>query len=402
MSRLMFKLRSYNPNRHNQPHRNSAHIMYIATRKGVALNEGMGHGLFGKFDGMENMSDITDIKGAASYVKEKSFKKTNMYRAIISFTEEDATMLGLDKCEEWEKLVNSKITYIASEIGIKAQNLEWCSAVHMEQGHPHLHVVFWDKDQKVKDYFIEKEISNNIRKKLIKDIFSEQLQELYSENEDIKKNTGKSFFSDFSDLVDNMSDKDFVRIKRKFAVNDKNIFDKKLMYNKFSDKFTADIADDLFKLAKNVPKKGRLSYAYMPSDTKKEIDALVNKIIHGNKDLKRSAYKYFSNSADIVLFYTDSAEVKSEAAQKAYDDMIKRLGNKVLDVVKEINSRENELLKQEYKRDMVLSLLTEMFFVLGQYENQTDAKLHTLKNGELSKQAKIDLAKQMESKGIDW
>ena len=55
--------------------------------------------------------------------------------------------------------------------GIKRENLQWAAAVHGEKSHPHIHVVFWDKSVRVKNPFTPPQITNAIRKQMIKDTF---------------------------------------------------------------------------------------------------------------------------------------------------------------------------------------------------------------------------------------
>jgi hypothetical protein len=402
VSKLIFKLRSYNPANYQQGKKNAAHIRYIATRPGVSYNEGARHGLFGKFGEMPEAANIVSLKNAVNYIREKSARKTNMYRAVISFKAEDAAMLGLTERAEWEKLIKAKIGCIASEIGIKAQNLEWCAAVHNDRGHPHLHAVFWDKNQQIKDYFVPPEKAGGIRKQLLKDIFAEQLNEVYAEKEEIKREIGQSpFFGEFENFLNNMDGKEFSRVKQGLTANDRALAPRKIQ-GKTAESFLIDVFGDLLKLSESMPKSGRLSYGFMPSETKAEIDALVLKIMAGNKDLSRAIGKYLDNAVKIAEFYASNPETLKQAEEKAREDIMKKLGNKVLAAVKGIKEREREIQTAEHKRDMSFTLVQEIFFMLSQYEQQNSARLNVLQNGELSKQAKVETAKRMESKGLDW
>ena len=55
-----------------------------------------------------------------------------------------------------------------------------------------------------------------------------------------------------------------------------------------------------------------------------------------------------------------------------------------------------------YKNEIASDLITQIAFAISRAGKSNDAKVSTLKTDELSKQAKVELAKKLESKGIDW
>ncbi|HEX2986164.1 MAG TPA: hypothetical protein VHO71_05045 [Caproiciproducens sp.] len=69
------------------------------------------------------------------------------------------------------------IMTLAQKNGIRTENLSWVAAHHNGRGHPHLHVVFWDKNQKLMKNYVSPKIPNSIRIQLIKDTFPEKIAE---------------------------------------------------------------------------------------------------------------------------------------------------------------------------------------------------------------------------------
>lgn len=144
----MYKQRFRNPNYRKTPKCNYAHIGYIATRPGASKNEGMRHGLFGKLS-PGKLTEFETWQEAAREIRELSYRRVNIFRGIISFSPETADELKLNGHTVWEEYIERHIMTLAQKNGIRAENLSWVAAHHNERSHPHLHVVFWDKNQKL-------------------------------------------------------------------------------------------------------------------------------------------------------------------------------------------------------------------------------------------------------------
>lgn len=157
MSILIYKQRHRHPNYKKTPKGNYAHIGYIATRPGAVKNEGMRHGLFGKLEpGV--VKEFDTWQEAARLVRELSYRRVNMYRGIISFSPETAAELGLSDHKAWEDYIDRHILTLAKFNGIRVQDLQWVAAHHNEKGHPHIHVVFWNKHQRTMVPFVHPSI----------------------------------------------------------------------------------------------------------------------------------------------------------------------------------------------------------------------------------------------------
>jgi hypothetical protein len=84
--------------------------------------------------------------------------------------------------------------------------------------------------------------------------------------------------------------------------------------------------------------------------------------------------------------------------------MISRLGNTVLRSIKKVKQTQREHGREAWRREMIESMITEFFGILARAANAENNKLtHAIRSGELSRQAKKELAIKLENaSGYDW
>ena len=235
MAKVISKLRAYSPNKKDTPTGNIKHLYYIATRKNAVINE-HGSSIFGYYNYSSLKPDIQK-KEVAKYIKAISEEKNNVYRGIISLKEEDAIRLGYTTRKQWETMIQKNIQEIAKVMNIPFSRLEYCGVVHLKKGNPHLHYMFWDRNQKINRCYISEYQQNRIRDIITKGIYKEELQELYNERDTIK-NDLKS-----RDLVEEMK-----------AINIENC-DSKIPYTKIENKDRKKLIADFKRIAKLLPMK---------------------------------------------------------------------------------------------------------------------------------------------------
>lgn len=227
---LMSKIRCYNPNKSHSALKNLNYIIYIGTRPGVDLTDVQldeitalteeniiqeepsansqyiyyiakrqnSQGLFGNF----KFNNITEV---AHEVRNVTDAGVNVYRGIVSLSEEDALELGYNKKENWVNYMNSVMNDIGDRFGIPLTSLKWCAAVHMEHGHPHCHYTFWRTDGKVMSSYIHVSKQNEIREFLSKEMFKAEREMLIS-----KKNKYRDATVDAAHTFMNNLDMDFI------------------------------------------------------------------------------------------------------------------------------------------------------------------------------------------------
>jgi len=242
MAKVISKLRAYSPNKKDTPTGNIKHLYYIATRKNAVSNE---HGscIFGYYN-YKNLDPDIQKKEVARYIKSISQAKNNVYRGIISLREDDAIKLGYDNRKQWEIMIKKNIQEIAKVMNIPFSRLEYCGVVHLKKGNPHLHYMFWDREQKINKCYISIYQQNRIRDIITKGIYNEELQELYKQRDDIK-NDLKS-----RDLIEEMK-----------AINIENC-NSKIPYTKIENKDRKNLIADFKRIAKLLPKKRKISLCF--------------------------------------------------------------------------------------------------------------------------------------------
>jgi hypothetical protein len=319
--------------------------------------------------------------------------------------------LGYDEPSMWRELVRTRLPDMCEKIGIPIQNLAYTAAIHRDKGHPHCHILFWDKAQDVKkEAFVKPEISGAIRGGLIKYVFGAETSELQAVKNEARKaaleNMG-GFFGGFVTAFADMTPEEYGAAAERLG-REGDLADGRLIYSRFNTAVMRELAADLLRLADNVPKTGRLGYKLMPPAVKDEIRAFLEKVLASNADCDREFKKYVRAAMKLSAYYTDKPETHDRAGKTAYDDMTARLGNVVLKAIKKLNrqarSKDWEVKRETFQRQMIESMVVEIFGMLARAACAEERKLNAAyRAGELSKQAKKELAMRLEnSSGYDW
>ncbi len=264
MSKVISKLRCYNPSKLDSTRGNIGHLYYISRRSNALLYDNKT--VFGRI-GNSDLTDL-DLKDIGRHIADKSNNKTNIYRGIISLKEEDALELGYDKVSEWESLMKEKVYDIAGVVNIDMPNAEWIAVVHLKKGNPHLHYMMWDKEQQINRYYISLYQQNTIREILTKHIFENELSKYYE-----IKNETKNKLRDRT-------------IALELKAFNESVCKGKLGYLNIDNQELKEIRNKLYKILEELPKTGSLKYAYMSENIKKDIDEFMEFVIDKNTDLK--------------------------------------------------------------------------------------------------------------------
>ena len=142
------------------------YVSYIAQRPRA---ERLGaHGLFnGTGDALE-LSKIAE---------EVANHPGNVWLPIISLRREDAARLGYDNARQWQALLSNYAPQIADTMNIPWEQFRWYASYHDEGAHPHVHMVCYSADGR--SGFLDKEGIARIKSGLAKNIFRQELTEIY-------------------------------------------------------------------------------------------------------------------------------------------------------------------------------------------------------------------------------
>lgn len=406
MSILIYKQRHEHPNKKKSAKNNYAYVRYIATRPRVLKNEGMSHGLFGKLE-VGEMKEFQDWKEIANLVYAQSKEKKIFYRGIISFLEETANELGLVDGESWKRYMEKHIGTIAEKNKIKRENFAYVCSVHEEQAHPHIHIVFWDQSDGIRNAFTSPKIPNAIRLELIKHTFQEQILN-YAKEKDLAVKSMRSMTNEivegFSKELGKMRGKEYKKMRMYYG-----IAEQELAYDfHFTDQLLNMVADHILRIHKIIPKNGRIAYQFVPEDVKEEVNKFVRILIGKKKEIKELVDTYVETKMKIISLYESKEEVLASKKEKYQKEAEKIIANRVLSMVKHLNrmdyeekGKEYALAKREYQVTQflyaVIDLLERNKHRAGlMYEEQFEA------TKDLSKEARKELYLKYQDKGYEY
>lgn len=418
MKNVVFKLKFNHPNKSKTPKLNVNHFKYICKRPGAVHNKGQDFCCFGKLSelGYNKFGNINDFSKVCSYIKEKSKNKTTFYKGIISLKEDDALEKGFDSRKRWEEMIKNNVNKIAKQMGVKVEDFDYVCSVHMEEGHPHMHFMAWDKNQEILREEIGFKNIFNIRKSLTNYIFKEELQPLFDEKNKSNKNY-KDFLKEALKEIDplfEMTDEEFKEYSKELKSLDIDLNKGKIFNNKIDDKFINEIIKDIYLLLKDLPKKSRLNYAFMPKNVKNELDVISKKILASNIDIRRNFSNYVQSAKQITEFTTKNDKYINSSVNCAEDELLSFTGNQILNICKKIKQREFDIKKvdfektkkeieeeqKNFEKEQILGLVSSLLNFMSKQESKNK---NMEKGKSESLQAKKDLVKKLETKAwIDW
>lgn len=306
------------------------YVDYIAHRPGV---EKLGsHGLF---------TDAGVPVVLSKVQEEVSNHSGNVWTDVISIRREDAARLGYDQAEAWQSLLRAKRNQMAEAMKIPPDQFKWYAAFHNEGHHPHVHLIAYATDAK-KGYVTEKGIEQ-MRACLAKEIFKQELYEIYSEQTIRRDKLLQSVNDTLKTLALQMNNHSYK--------------------NPNVDKMMRNLSEKLQNY------KGRKVYGYLPPAVK----ALVNQITDelGKDEVIQSYY---------ALWY----ELRSEVL-KTYTDQIE--SRPPLSAQKELKSIKNLIIQEAVKLGQMVSFVGNEGKILLTEENtgaqdSNEEKIRNLETGK--------------------
>lgn len=386
---------------------------YVATRPGVVNGETVAHGLFGRFDNMDKMDDIRDLGLALGYIENLAHSKKTIYNAVISMKEEDAAFKNMTNRTAWAEFVNNHINDISREMDINPRTMEWVAAVHMEKGHPHLHLMYWDTAQTIGKNFISAKQSNAIRHKLTNDLYHDELLEIRKEKDSHRKLTVDGIQgSDDSILKKAVKGYGSLTNMDIYKLAQSNVTKSKILNRHTANNNQQDLIEKLLDLKAQIKKeypKGALKYKYMPPKIKAALKQLTAEIISGNPDIAREYDKFIKSASEQAKLYGGKQTVDNYVA-KEKAKIFNQICNKILFSVKQMQFIEEKKLpsgqkqaeQEQYHYSMIgMNLMQSVLDVIAQNNNAQNSNSKTF-GKDLSKAEKKELAKEKKDSSIDW
>ena len=169
------------------------YIQYIANRP-HAQRIGA-HGLFTSADGPLTLSQVAEAV---------SSHPGTVWLPIISLRREDAARLGYDNAESWRNLLSSYAMEMAQGLKIPWEDFRWYAAFHNESHHPHIHMVCYSADPT--KGFLTKQGIADIKSGLAKEIFRNELTELYRQQTQHRDSLNQDAEAVMQELLRRMED----------------------------------------------------------------------------------------------------------------------------------------------------------------------------------------------------
>jgi hypothetical protein len=412
MSIIIYKQRFAPMKDRFTPVKNYLHIGYIAMRPRAMKNEDGVHGLFGYLTPTEPV-DKLPWQETARRIRQLSKQNVNIYRGIISLNRADADERGLITQQNWREYAEQHIHILAEKNKIDTANLGWCGAYHNEGDHPHLHIVFWDREQKIHKNYVSPKIPNDIRIALIKSTFADKIAALYEQKKLAKKNIGGGYEKavlDFDDYMKTMRAKNFKGAKSEFETYaDGKTVNITQYFN--SDEQLAAGAEKLFALRNAIPKGGRVAYKLLPPEAKALVDGLTDDLISDNTYLQTAIEQYIDTLCNLKRLYSslDDPDKLKEYRDKCHADARRQISQKIVKSVKSIISKEYEVKNAEYTAERKAYYTIELmrgildFFARGIVANSSEGvERHGKTYGDLSDRAMREWYLKNKDKGMEF
>lgn len=270
------------------------------------------NGLFGIING--KFSDSYSTVEMQKYVRKISTPHRNVFHSIFSFTPESAAEAGLNTLDDWENWVKYHISDIANGMNMKIENIEYLAAVHLKEGQPHVHIMWWDIQQQVLINKVDPLICDKIRIDAIRSTYRELFNEIYNKEEIMRRSMRKQI--------------------GEYTIQN--------VINGASDNYTSNIYAALYQIYRALPPKGQLKYKiinYTHPEVTQKLDELTHYIIDNNAIFKaqydeicelRFMYNQLLHSEESVY-----GNFQITSYMKQVNDKVEyAVGNEILRIIK--------------------------------------------------------------------
>lgn len=396
MSNLIFIFKAYNPNKRTTYFTHKNYTDYIANSKYVIRNPNTSHGLFGIVKEFPNIQNDDNLEPIINYIDELAKNKVPIYRGYISLREYDAERLGYYNQDKWKNLLENRLPSIAKKMNIKLEDLQYLGAVHIEEGHPHLQFFVWSKSPKI-NYFVKYKEINKLKNEFTNDVFREDLLPIYQEKDLAKKNiTSENYI--LNELKKVTSDEKMLKDLLKY---EQNFNQTRRIRTLLKEKDIRHIVDLLIDLKKDLKQTtGSIKYQYLMKypDIIEKVNNISNIIIDSSVQCQIEIEKYIKAKQKLLEFqYVDKVKLekaKEQTKQEAEKEIIKLIGNKILDIERKWLNAEHPYTYMKYNndsRDLLDRILTALYFQ-SQNQKKLNKNFEIKYKKQLSKQAKKEKA----------
>lgn len=266
---------------------------------------------------------------------EKAFSKKGdiFYEEIISLeSHEEAERLSLGQSgRQWEPLLNEVLPKVFRHKGFDPKNMLWTADLHTNTQHPHVHLLFMEKEHTIDRGKFTKSDMKYLKRQLLSALERRQsyCDRLEASVDDVFRNKDKQFRHLMSDVEQSLLD-------------NKNI--------------------QLTELLKALPKRGRMQYnSYNMKDYRPLIDNYIDHLIRTDKKAKASFEKLMETIDRLEANINDAGNEKISTLKEAEMRKIyERIGNMIVQKAKDpdykeimtVNKRTGETQVRRYRKPL--------------------------------------------------
>ncbi|MFR4503704.1 MAG: relaxase MobL [Catenibacterium sp.] len=255
------------------------------------------------------------------------------YEEIISLeSHEEAERLSLgESARQWEPLLSEVLPKVFRHRGFDPDNMLWTADLHTNTQHPHVHLLFMEKEHTIDRGKFTKSDMKYLKRQLLSALERRQLycDRLEASVDDVFRNKDKQFRHLMSDVGQSLLD-------------NKNI--------------------QLTELLKALPKRGRMQYnSYNMKDYRPLIDNYIDHLIRTDKKAKASFEKLMETIDRLEANINDAGNEKISTLKEAEMRKIyERIGNMILQKAKDpdykeimtVNKRTGETQVRRYRKPL--------------------------------------------------
>lgn len=283
----------------------------------------------------EGVIDSTKKREELYKKMEKAFSKKGdiFYEEIISLeSHEEAERLSLGQsAKQWEPLLNEVLPKVFRHKGFDPDNMLWTADLHTNTQHPHVHLLFMEKEHTIDRGKFTKSDMKYLKRQLLSALERRQsyCDRLEASADDVFRNKDQQFRHLMSDVEQSLLD-------------NKNI--------------------QLTELLKALPKRGRMQYnSYNMKDYRPLIDNYIDHLIRTDKKAKASFEKLMETIDKLEANINDAGNEKISTLKEAEMRKIyERIGNLILQKAKDpdykeimtVNKRTGETQIRRYRKPL--------------------------------------------------
>lgn len=220
-----------------------------------------------------------------------------IWRLIVSVTEDDARTLtpvtgNLLTQRRWAEATRCVMPQVSEELHLR--NVQWVSAMHRKDGHPHIHLLFWEEGGERQQGRLSPGERRGVRQWWMKELYGPMRRQLEKDKQNVRQQIVQSV-REFASLTPPPSSRQQQRM-----------------------------VPVLREMGQLLPKRGRMALRYMSPPLRSRIRTLTEQVLRETPPLQELAQRYITLAEELAKHQSDDPEMHRRAKQNAWEDLVSR------------------------------------------------------------------------------